>query len=91
MLETVSFIGLAGMESLGDYITHEVSGNMCVCMYVCVCACIRETEICVCCINCICVYVNALVCRDWHPVCSGLIESLQSGALFQGHDFLCTE
>lgn len=30
VLEAASFIGLGGMESLGDYITHGESGNMCV-------------------------------------------------------------
>lgn len=35
VLEPVSFIRLAAMESPGDYITLEVSGNVCVCVCMC--------------------------------------------------------
>lgn len=34
VLEAVSFIGLGSVQSPGDYITQEVSGNVCVCMCV---------------------------------------------------------
>ncbi len=30
VVKAVSFIGLGSMESPGDYITREVSGNVCV-------------------------------------------------------------